>query len=73
MYKYDDLTIYLPWKWGPMAACNYLSTLDMCTRYPLQLGDPRQHGIAKFSATSTNDQRKKLNPRHLDLEFTIQT
>ena len=32
-------------KWAPMQPATVDSTLDLCTRYPLRLGGPRQCGI----------------------------
>ena len=41
-------------------------TLDLCTRYPLQLGGLRQCGIRSLPDTSTHGQHWELNP---DLHF----
>ena len=38
-------------------------TLDMCTRYPLRLGGPRQCGIQSLPDTSTHGKHWELNPR----------
>ena len=38
-------------------------TLDLCTRYPLQLGGPRQCGIQSFPNTSAHAQHRELDPR----------
>ena len=43
-------------------------TLDLCTRYPLRLGGPRQCGIRSLSDTSTHGQHWESNPRPSDLE-----
>ena len=43
-------------------------TLDLCTRYPLWLGGPRQCGIRSLPDTSTHGQRWESNPRPSDLE-----
>ena len=44
------------------------SNLDMCTRYPLRLGGPKQCGIGSLFYTSTHDKCWKSNPRPSDLE-----
>ena len=44
-------------------------TLDLCTRYPLQLDGPRQCGIRIIPDTSTHGQHWESNPRPSDLEF----
>ena len=38
-------------------------TLDLCTRYPLRLGGPRQCGIRSLPNTSTHGQHWESNPR----------
>ena len=43
-------------------------TLDLCTRYPLRLGGPRQCGIRSLPNTSTHGQHWESNPRPSDLE-----
>ena len=43
-------------------------TLDLCTRYPLRLGGPRQCGIQSLPDTSTHGQQWESNPRPSDLE-----
>ena len=43
-------------------------TLDLCTRYPLRLGGPRQCGIWSLPDTSTHGQHWESNPRPSDLE-----
>ena len=43
-------------------------TLDLCTRYPLRLGGPRQCGIWSFPNTSTHGQHWESNPRPFYLE-----
>ena len=43
-------------------------TLDLCTRYPLQLGGPRQSRIRSLPNTSTHGQHWESNPRPSDLE-----
>ena len=43
-------------------------TLDLCTRYPLRLGGPRQCGIRSLPDTSTHGQHWESNPRPSDLE-----
>ena len=43
-------------------------TLDLCTRYPLRLGGPRQYGIQSLPDTSTHGQHWESNPRPSDLE-----
>ena len=42
-------------------------TLDLCTRYPLRLGGPRQCGIRSLPDTSTYGQHWESNPRPSDL------
>ena len=42
-------------------------TLDLCTRYPLRLGGPRQCGIQSLPNTSTHGQHWESNPRPSDL------
>ena len=44
------------------------TTLDLCTRYPLRLGGPRQCGIRSLPDTSAHDQHWEPNPRPSDLE-----
>ena len=46
-------------------------TLDLCPRYPLWLGGPRQCAIRSFPGTSTRGQHWKSNPRSLDLESNM--
>ena len=53
---------------GTQQLANIYPTLDMCTRYPLRLGGPRQGGIRSLPDTSTHDQHWKSNPRPSDLE-----
>ena len=43
-------------------------TLDLCTRYPLRLGRPRQCGIQSFPDTSTHGQQWESNPKPSDPE-----
>ena len=43
-------------------------TLDLCTRYPLRLGGPRQRGIRSLPDTSAQCQPWESNPRLSDLE-----
>ena len=43
-------------------------TLDLCTRYPLRLGGPRQCGIRSLPDASTHGQHWESNPRPSDLE-----
>ena len=43
-------------------------TLDLCTRYPLRLGGPKQCGIRSLPDTSTHGQHWESNPRPSDLE-----
>ena len=43
-------------------------TLDLCTRYPLRLGGPRQCGIQSLPDTSTHGQHWESNPRPSALE-----
>ena len=43
-------------------------TLNLCTRYPLRLGGPRQCGIRSLPNTSTHGQHWESNPRPSDLE-----
>ena len=42
--------------------------LDLCARYPLQMGGPRQCGIRSLPGTSTHDYHWESNPRPSDLE-----
>ena len=44
-------------------------TLDLCIRYPLRLGGPRQCGIRSLPDTSTHSHHWESNPRPCDLEF----
>ena len=44
-------------------------TLDLCIRYPLRLGGPRQCGIRSLPNTSTHGQHWESNPRPSGLEF----
>ena len=44
-------------------------TLDLCTRYPLRLGGPRQYRIQSLPDTSTHGQHWESNPRPSDLEY----
>ena len=46
-------------------------TLDLCTRYPLRLGGPRQCGIQSLPDTSTYSQHWESNPRLSDLESNV--
>ena len=41
-------------RWAPMQPATIDPTLDLCTRYPLQLGGPRQCGIQSLPDTSTH-------------------
>ena len=43
-------------------------TLDLCTRYPLQLGGPKQCGLRSLPNTYTHGQHWETNPRPSDLE-----
>ena len=54
---------------GPYGSLQLSSqTLDLCTRYPLRLGGPRQCGIRSLPDTSTHGQCWESNPRPSDLE-----
>ena len=55
-------------RWAPMQPATIDPTLDLCTRYPLQLGGPRQCGIRSLPDTSTHSQHWESNPRPSDLE-----
>ena len=55
-------------RWAPMQPATIDPTLDLCTRYPLQLGGPRQCGIWSLPNTSTHGQRWESNPTPPDLE-----
>ena len=49
--------LYLPLaKWAPMQPATIDPTLDLCTRYPLRLGGPRQRGIRSLPDTCTHGQ-----------------
>ena len=54
--------------WGSMQSAAIDPTLDLCTRYPLQLGGPRQCVIRSLSNTSTFGQHWESNPRPCNLE-----
>ena len=53
-----------------MQAATIDPTLDLCTRYPLWLGGPKQCGIQSLPDTSTHGQHWEANPRSSDLEPT---
>ena len=55
-------------RWAPMQPATIDPTLDLCTRYPLRLGGPRQCGITSLPDTSTHGQHWESNPRPSDLE-----
>ena len=55
-------------RWTPMQPATIEPTLDLCTRYPLRLGRPRQCGIRSLPDTSTYGQHWDSNPRPSDLE-----
>ena len=55
-------------RWAPMQPATIDPTLDLCTRYPLWLGGPRQCGIRSLPDTSTHGQHWESNPRPSDLE-----
>ena len=55
-------------RWAPTQRATIDPTLDLCTRYPLRLGGPRQCGIQSLPDTSTHGQHWELNPRPSDLE-----
>ena len=55
-------------RWVPMQPVTNDPTLDLCTRYPLRLGGPRQCGIQSLPDTSTLGQHWESNPRPSDLE-----
>ena len=52
-------------RWAPMQPATIDPTLDLCTRYPLWLGLPRQCGIQSLPETSTHGQHWESNPRPL--------
>ena len=55
-------------RWAPVQPATIDPTLDLCTRYPLRLGGPRQCGIQSLPDTSAHGQHWELNPRLCDLE-----
>ena len=55
-------------RWTPMQPATIDPTLDLCTRYPLRLGGPRQCGIRSLPNTSTHGQHWKSSPIPSDLE-----
>ena len=55
-------------RWVPMQPATIDPTLDLCTRYPLRLGGPRQYGMQSLPDTSTHGQHRESNPRPSDLE-----
>ena len=55
--------------WAPVQPATIDLTLDLCTRYPLRLGGPRQCGIRSLPDNSTHGQHWESNPRPSDLEF----
>ena len=50
-------------RWAPMQPTTIDLTLDLSTRYPLQLGWLRQCGIRSLPDTSTNDQCWEIKPQ----------
>ena len=58
-------------RWAPMQPATIDPTLNLCTRYPLQLGAPRQCGIQSLPDTSTHGQHWESNPKPSDLESNI--
>ena len=55
-------------RWAPMQPATVDPTLDLCTRYPLRVGGPRQCWIQSLPDTSTCGQHWESNPRPSDLE-----
>ena len=55
-------------RWEPMQPVTVDPTLDLCTRYILQLGGPRQCGIRSLPNTSTHGQHWESNSWPSDLE-----
>ena len=49
-------------RWVSMQPATIDPTLDLCTRYPLRLGGPRQCGILGLPDTSTHSQHWESNP-----------
>ena len=66
--EYMFFRLYPPLAVGAQQPATIDPTLDLCTRYPLRLGRPRQCGIRSLPDTSTHDQHWELNPRPSDLE-----
>ena len=60
-------------RWAPMQPTTIGPTLDLCTRYPLRLGEPRQCEIRSLPDTSTHGQHWESNPRPSDLESNALT
>ena len=56
-----DFTFALA-RWAPMQPATINPTLDLCTRYPLWLGGPRQCGIRSLPDTSTCGQHWESTP-----------
>ena len=50
-------------RWAPIQPATIDPTLDLCTTYPLQPGEPRQCGIRSLPDTSTHSQHWESNPR----------
>ena len=55
-------------RWAPMQPATIDPTLDLCTRYPLRLGGPRQCGMRSLPDTYTHGLLWESNPRPSDLE-----
>ena len=58
-----DFTFSWQLRWAPMQPAIIDPTLDLCTRYPLRLGGPRQYGMWSLPDTSNHDQCWESNPR----------
>ena len=68
IHEDNQQTIYFPWQRHVGQPATIHLTLDLCTRYPSQLGGLRQCGIRSLADNSTHNQYLKLNPRPSDLE-----
>ena len=55
-------------RWAPMQPATINPTFDLCTRYPLRLGGPRQCGMQSLPNNSTHDQHWESKPTPSDPE-----
>ena len=72
LLKSPDISLYLPpGRRHLQQPATIDPTLDLCTRYPLRLGGPRQCGIWSLPNTSTHGQHWESNPRPSDLGSNV--